>query len=537
MKRLLVVIVYMLAAIPLALAQSDDCESMLEDANDFYSRGDYVRAAKMYKLIQEDCENNYGSAASKLKDCNYKLKEDADFEKCTSIAACDDYLENYPNGRYVGRVHQKRSEIIKANASAAEDDNAYQNCSTKEDCLAYLKNYPYGRHVTQVKAMLSQFEEDEAYENCITEWDCESFLKTYPNSRYYSIVLERKNALEEERLRKEKEAAATAYMNIKGVDFANSFAGGSIIDAYGETLYVSEIKYLKPRVSYDGLLDDTRLISIFCKIYRPDGTLMNKLASPSGYSFSHIFKVQMGYDNFYEFPAWGSDSDGFFVAGTYRFELWFGGSRIYQTSFEVVDRETALSRGNWRTALKKCCDYVSYTFDNGFSYKGEYQDHRRSGLGMYSWKGNSFYIGNWNSGKKSGLGIEILPAGCAFSNCPDCEYYVGEFSSDEQSGVGSCYDRYGNLIYFGNFKNGRPTQNYPVTGYDEYKLECIEYASGDYYVGETYEGKPHGKGVYIWSSGDMWYGDWQYGKRNGYGALMVYQGSVSTGTWKNDLEQ
>lgn len=536
MKKVLAVIVCILAVIPFALAQSD-CESMLEAADTYYSEGNYVKAAKMYKMIQEECDNNYGGAASKLRDCNHKLKEDADFEKCTSIAACNDYLENYPNGRYVDRVQQIRAGIMKANANAAEDDNAYQNCITKEDCLAYLKNYPYGRHVTQVKAMLSQFKEDEAYQNCITEWDCEAFLKAYPNSRYYSIVLARKNAMEEERLRKEKEAAATAYMNIRGVDFANAFAGGSIINAYGETLYLSEIRYLMPRVSYDGLLDETRLISIFCKIYRPDGTLMCKSGSPSGYSFSNIFKVQTGYDNLYELPTWGSDSDDFFVAGIYRFELWFENSRIYQTSFEVVDRETALSRGNWRTALRKCCDHVSYAFDNGSSYKGEYLNYRRSGLGMYSWKGIDYYVGSWESGERNGTGMEITPAGWAISDCPDCEYFIGEFLSDVKSGMGTCYDRYGNLIYFGNFKNDIPTQNYPMTGYDEYKLECIEYASGDYYVGETYAGKPHGKGVYIWSRGDMWYGDWQYGKRNGHGILMMYQGSVSSGTWKNDLEQ
>lgn len=542
MKRIVVVIGCLLAVITVGQAQTD-CERMLEAADTYYNEGDYANAAKMYKIIQEECpdknspDSNYGGAAAKLRKCNYKLKEDEYFEKCITIAACNDYLENYPNGRYVARVQQKRAEIIKANANAAEDDLAYQNCFTKEDCLEYMKKYPYGRHVAQVKAMLAQFEEDEAYENCFTESDCETYLKTYPDGKYYSKVLEKKNAFEAERLRKEREAAKTAYMNIKEIDFANTLAGGTIIDDYGATFYVSEIQYLASRITYDGLLDDTRLISLFCKIFRPDGTLMYRPESPSGYTFSTIFRVQTGHNNLYEFPVWGSDSDSYDVAGTYRFELWFEGSRIYRTSFVVEDKNTTLSRGNWRTALKKCCDYVTYSSGNGSFYKGQTYYGIRLGLGLYCSQGIFYDIGNWERGQKNGMGLSITFPGGMVSNCPDCEYYVGEFSSDVKSGKGTCYDKYGNLIYWGTFVNDKPTEIYPTTGYDSYKFESLEYYSGDYYVGETYQGKPHGKGIYIWNSGDMWYGDWKNGSRDGYGIYMQYQGSVSTGTWKGDIQQ
>ena len=40
--------------------------------------------------------------------------EDKFFENCTSIAACDSYLEAYPQGRYVTEVEAKKSELKKA---------------------------------------------------------------------------------------------------------------------------------------------------------------------------------------------------------------------------------------------------------------------------------------------------------------------------------------------------------------------------------------------------------------------------------------
>ena len=154
MKRLLVIIVCILAAIPLAVAQSD-CESMLESANKYYNEGQFDKAAKMYQLIQKDCGGNYGGTASKLNDCNQRLKEDSSFEKCTTIEACDRYLAIYPNGRYVDQVHQKRSELKNSKLviqKRAEEDTVFWNCTTEQACEVYLATYPHGRYVSKVKA-------------------------------------------------------------------------------------------------------------------------------------------------------------------------------------------------------------------------------------------------------------------------------------------------------------------------------------------------------------------------------------------------
>lgn len=537
MKRIVYVVICMLASVNIAQAQTE-CEALLKAAEEYYSRGDYKNAAVEYRLVQECSQNdNYGGAAAKLRECNYYLQEKEAYEKCTTMAACNYYLEKYPSGRYVEQVRKKRTEMIKVSVNAAEDDRRFQNCITEEDYRDYLRNHPYGRHVSQARTMLAQFEEDKAYLNCNTEDGCNAYLKAYPKGRYYSEVTAKLHEFEEERLLQEMKAAETAYMKIKGVDFANTHSTGVIINDYGSTLYVDEIRYLTPRISYEGLMDEVRMISLFCKIISPNGSVMSDENSPVGYTYSHIFNVQAGNNNFYELPSFGSYENGIFDGGIYKFELWFRDSRIYQTYFEIVDKENALSHGYWRTMLDKCCDFVSHRSDNGSVYKGEYKDYRRSGLGLYSWKGLFYYIGQWDYSAKEGLGLEIAPSGSSLSNCPDCVYYVGGYSNDMKSGTGSCYDKYGNLIYYGGFSNDKPTQNYPMTGFDNYKFECIEYSWGDYYVGETRNGKPNGQGMYIWSHGDLWYGKYNDGKRDGNGILMLYQGELSSGIWKGDRQE
>ena len=545
MKRIVYMVLCLLLSFSFAQAQSE-CESMLEAANGYYSKGDYEKAAKMYKVVQEDCGDNYGGSASKLKDCNRKLKEDSDYRKCTTIESCDAYLETYPNGRYMAKVQQKRAKLVKDKEDArlrAEEDAAYENCTTEEDCEEYLADYPEGRYVEQVQAKLEQLveerlmrEEDEAYANCTTELACAAYLKEYPNGRYYSRVVAKKNTLEAERLRKEKEAAKTAYMKIQKIEFANVKKNGDIIDSYGSTLYASDIKYLKPRITYDGILDEYKYVTLYCKIVKPDGSIETNSNSPSGYTYSDSFYVQTGTYNTHLLTGWGNENGNCYSAGNHRLEIWYEGNRIYQTSFMVKTKENALSRGNWRTALMKCRTYVMQSYDNG-SYKGQLYDSKRSGLGMYYWNGVAYYIGNWGSNTKNGNAIYMAEPGYVVSNCPDCVYYVGGWSNGDKSGTGTCYDKFGNLIYYGTFVNDKPTQTYPMTGYSSYKFECQELSCGDYYIGETKDGHRHGKGVYIWSRGDMWYGNWTDGQRDGYGIYMPYQGSVSTGTWKGDTKQ
>ena len=213
--------------------------------------------------------------------------------------------------------------------------------------------------------------------------------------------------------------------------------------------------------------------------------------------------------------------------------------------FSAAQNGNALEKGEWRKALDKC--FENYTEkDNYGVYKGELEEYSvyksegdgtyRTGSGMYKWNDGSIYIGGWSGWQREGVGITIMPEGYVFSYSGNAVFYVGEYYYS-RSGLGVYYDRYGNVVYAGDFKDDYPTEKYPMSGFDNYKFECKEYSSGNYFVGMTKEGKPDGLGFYIWSNGNLWFGEWENGERNGYGIHMSYEGKITTGEWKDGKKQ
>lgn len=199
---------------------------------------------------------------------------------------------------------------------------------------------------------------------------------------------------------------------------------------------------------------------------------------------------------------------------------------------------TALKEGGWRNLLMLVKNNPTQKIDNGDWYKGETNSSgSRSGYGCYGWVNGDIYIGGgWNV-SRNGIGIYIIgPPKSEIRNCSGCKYFVGKFDSDKKSGKGTCYDENGNLIYYGEFSDDKPTGTYPSKGSNlvNYKFECINYPSGNKYVGETYYGKRHGKGIFIWKTGDCWYGEWTDGERDGYGVYLGIDGTVTRGKWKGD---
>ena len=53
------------------------------------------------------------------------------------------------------------------------------------------------------------------------------------------------------------------------------------------------------------------------------------------------------------------------------------------------------------------------------------------------------------------------------------------------------------------------------------------------YVGELKDGKPHGKGTYIWKNGTKYEGEWKDGERYGQGRFTFTDGSKYVGEFKD----
>lgn len=54
-----------------------------------------------------------------------KRKEDEAYQKCTTVEACDSYLNDYPQGRYVAEVQQQKAELEKAPKSGFHNGHEY----------------------------------------------------------------------------------------------------------------------------------------------------------------------------------------------------------------------------------------------------------------------------------------------------------------------------------------------------------------------------------------------------------------------------
>jgi len=194
----------------------------------------------------------------------------------------------------------------------------------------------------------------------------------------------------------------------------------------------------------------------------------------------------------------------------------------------------------WRKLIRSAMNNPTKSIDNR-KYKGQMSNENPNGLGTMYWsESKDFHIGSYNNQIRSGNGIVIIGDfydDRVINNCSDCKIYVGNFSNGVKSGRGTCYDKEGKLVYHGNFVDDKPTGEYPLKDkddYEQYKFEITKYDNGDYYVGETFNGKRHGAGIYLWQNSNMWYGDWKDGIRDGYGIFIPKNGKEETAILKDN---
>jgi len=192
-------------------------------------------------------------------------------------------------------------------------------------------------------------------------------------------------------------------------------------------------------------------------------------------------------------------------------------------SLATLSPSAAVWEQSTKTALGKITEYANHSWSNGDRYKGQ---GIQKGLSIYKWSSDNYYIGNWKDNNFNGYGMRLVPDESIISNCNNCQVYVGNFSSDNKYGKGACYDKYGNLIYYGDFSNDKPVDTYPMAkSYPEYKFETIVFDNGNKYIGETKNGTQAGYGIFVWADGDAWFGNWKNGSRSGDGIFLSYNAS------------
>ena len=154
---------------------------------------------------------------------------------------------------------------------------------------------------------------------------------------------ENRRQREQEERDRENKNASKGYIDINRVVFANVNNEGDIINDYGSTLYASDIKYLKPKFYISSLTSSSKSITFYCKMYTPNGTLMTGNSSPSGYTYSSSFTIHPN-TTWISMSGWGNKNGGTYIPGTYKYELWYNGNRLYTTNVTLYKRENEATK-------------------------------------------------------------------------------------------------------------------------------------------------------------------------------------------------
>lgn len=140
--------------------------------------------------------------------------------------------------------------------------------------------------------------------------------------------------------------ASSAYMEITGVSFGNVDNDGNIIDKFGAKLYATEVKYLKPLLSYRGLTSSEKNITFYVKIIQEDGTLKKGSESPEGYTYEQEMKVTPGENQSVQLKGWGNNKGGSYSPGLYKYEIWYQNKLIYEVETRLYSGVTPIVQSN-----------------------------------------------------------------------------------------------------------------------------------------------------------------------------------------------
>ena len=125
---------------------------------------------------------------------------------------------------------------------------------------------------------------------------------------------------------------------ITRIEFANTNADGNIITDFGKPLF-NTIQYLRPRITLSCLSGLNQSVTLFIKIFAPDGTLDISSSSPQGFTYSGDIILS---NEVIEFNGWGSPSGNSYQAGNWRYEIWVEGELMIKTTVAILPTEVVI---------------------------------------------------------------------------------------------------------------------------------------------------------------------------------------------------
>lgn len=227
------------------------------------------------------------------------------------------------------------------------NDQNYLNLSLKADG---------GREYVTVKTNASSWDASGVPSWCsITEKSRSSFCITYnanPNSytRTGSMTIYTDNGKEVRIDLSQRAGSQSSGLVVTKAEFYNFDGDGNNLCDYGATLYSDDMRYLGCRIYYSGIQSTTSK-TIYVKIFRPDGTMCKGTDSPSGYTRKREVSLNSGQNNIVDVGGWGNATTTTYEAGTYTYEIWIDGKKVY-TAYPYIKSSSSNYSSNGITITK-----------------------------------------------------------------------------------------------------------------------------------------------------------------------------------------
>lgn len=268
---------------------------------------------------------------------NEEAKEVVITSKCRM--AILDYLKknNWQTGTNAWQIYTKQKEMKPNSVLYPSLNDGYDDFSE----FAFILTDNRTKKRTFV---LYAFEKDETpifryMEEAPDKGDIRSVSYSKWNNKYRVVYSGQGNTYisDKNNETKPKVQSQSKDIEITKVMFANVDYDNKVIATYGAQLY-QDTKYLKGKVDFKRGTDISGTMKFQIKILRPDGSMMRGNISPNGYTFEQNVSLSGNGGHFFTL-GWGNNEGNIYSPGTYAYEIWYNGQKIYETTF-VIENKT-----------------------------------------------------------------------------------------------------------------------------------------------------------------------------------------------------
>lgn len=155
--------------------------------------------------------------------------------------------------------------------------------------------------------------------------------------------------------------------------------------------------------------------------------------------------------------------------------------------------------------------------------KGQKIKGKINGMGIMRSKDGAVYAGDIYEKLPNGKGMQMASPGKELVGLKDGVYYVGRFKEGVKTGKGKVYNRDGELIYSGRFKNDLPESVYPMENAGKSWFTELKSTTANY-IGEMAATNPDGFGMMLFSDGAFMLSNFVDGRLEGVNVYVRYDG-------------